>query len=153
MRVAQVFCFPFPITPVERNGRRNSPVRMINLRLLTQELPLPRLIGPDPPHQVSILLRLKQWYEMDAAPHFLAGEFTMAEPTKVSHCSQSHEKPDFLFESNAAVLCLRVESNIYPIAIAITTILSAVPKFRSRLDRCNVYVCRKKEIDSRVMWT
>ena len=50
---------------------------MVDPRLLAQQLPLPRLVGPGPPHQVAVLLRLEQRYQMDAAPHLLAREFTV----------------------------------------------------------------------------
>lgn len=73
--------------------QRSSPIRVINPRLSTHQLPLPRLISPIPPHQIPVLLRLKHGYQMDARPHFLPSELTVfplcGNATKSAHaCTQ-----------------------------------------------------------------
>lgn len=55
----------------------NEPIRMIDLRLPAHQLPLPRLIGPSPAHQIPVLLRLKHGYEMYARPHLLPSQFIL----------------------------------------------------------------------------
>ena len=80
-------------------GRQNSPIRVINLRLPTQQLPLPRLISPSPPHQIPILLRLKHRYQMYARPHLLAGEFTARKsPSQFSPLKPYETQPKFQSE-------------------------------------------------------
>lgn len=62
------------------HGKRkipSSPIRVVNLRLPTHELLLPRLVGPSPPHQVPVLLRLKHGYQIYARPHLFPSEFTV----------------------------------------------------------------------------
>lgn len=65
----------------KKGTSKTSPIRMINLRLPTHQLLLPRLISPRPPHQIPILLRLKHRYQMDARPHLLPRELTIVAPT------------------------------------------------------------------------
>lgn len=55
--------------------KQNTPVRIIDLHVLAQQLLLPGLVGQVPPDKVAVLLGLEERDQVDAAPHLLAGEF------------------------------------------------------------------------------